>query len=78
MRGSAPQSFPLPGGELLLFRSEVTVLGKNDRGEDVTLEACQLFPDLLGRIRVATLTEAGREIFRDMIEIAMGGKAILS
>jgi len=75
---SAPQSFPVPGGEILLFRPDPTVLGKNDRGEDVTLEACQLFPDLLGRIRVATLTEAGRAVFRNMIEIAMGGKAILS
>lgn len=67
-----PQSFPIPGGELLLFPPEPCVLGKNVDGTDVTLEACLLFPDLLWQIRTSTLTAAGREVFRNVIEIFTG------
>lgn len=64
-----PQSIPVPGvpgGELIVFAAEPTVLGRNERGEVVTLESCLLFPALLDTLDRATLTAEGRLAFRLM------------
>jgi hypothetical protein len=56
------------------FRPDPMPLGLNVDGREITLEICLLFPDLLGQLCLSTLTAAGREVFRNMIEIAMSGK----
>jgi hypothetical protein len=54
------------------------VLGRDSRGQEITLEEFSLFPAVLGQLDLSTLTEIGCELIRLSILIATDGKGFRS